>query len=80
MSLMVANNQDKLLITAVGQLAQRRLARGLVLNSTEAVGLISSQIQEFIRDGKHSVAELMDIGKKMLGRRHVMGEQILGLG
>ncbi|KAL1410243.1 Urease [Vanrija albida] len=63
---------DKLLVASVGQLAQRRLARGLQLNQSEAVGLIAFQLHELIRDGKHSVAELMDMGKKMLGRRHVM--------
>ena len=69
--------QDKLLIYSLGSLAQRRLARGLVLNRSEAVALIAFQLHEFIRDGRHSVAELMDLGKKMLGRRHVMGELIL---
>lgn len=29
-------------------------------------------MQEFIRDGKHSVSELMQLGKKLLGRRHVL--------
>ncbi len=66
--------QDKLILTSLGHLAQRRLARGLILNRSEAVALIASQLQEFIRDGRHSVAELMDLGKKMLGRRHVMGQ------
>ena len=54
-----------------GSLAQKRLARGLQLNQTEAVALIASQLQERIRDGRHSVAELMQHGKTMLGRRHV---------
>jgi urease len=53
-------------------LAQKRLARGLQLNQTEAVALIASQLQERIRDGKHSVAELMYHGKTILGRRHVL--------
>jgi urease len=44
------------------------------LNRPEAVALIAFQLHEFIRDGRHSVAELMDLGKKFLGRRHVMGE------
>jgi len=57
----------------LGSLAQRRLARGLRLNRTEAVALIAAQLHEFIRDGRHSVADLMDMGKKMLGRRHVLG-------
>lgn len=54
-----------------GFLAQKRLARGLRLNQTEAIALIATQLQERIRDGQHSVAELMQLGKNMLGRRHV---------
>jgi urease len=65
--------QDKLVLTTLGSLAQRRLARGLILNRAEAIALIASQLHEFIRDGRHSVAQLMDLGKKILGRRHVMG-------
>lgn len=44
------------------------------MNRTEAIALIAAQLHEFIRDGRHSVAELMDLGKKMLGRRHVLGQ------
>ncbi|GJE96565.1 urease [Phanerochaete sordida] len=64
--------QDKLLLHQAGYLAQKRLARGLRLNQTEAVALIASQLQERIRDGQHSVADLMQHGKTMLGRRHVL--------
>ena len=39
---------------------------------TEATALIASQLQEYIRDGKRSVAQLMQLGKEMLGRRHVL--------
>jgi len=53
-------------------LAQKRLARGLQLNQTEATALIASQLQERIRDGRHSVAELMQHGKTLLGRKHVL--------
>ncbi|KAL5634366.1 hypothetical protein ACGC1H_002432 [Rhizoctonia solani] len=63
---------DKLLLHELGSLAQKRLARGLKLNHTEATALIASQLQEFIRDGNHSVADLMELGKKVLGRRHVL--------
>jgi urease subunit gamma/beta len=62
---------DKLLLHNVGFLAQKRLARGVRLNHPESVGLIASQLLEFIRDGK-SVAELMNLGKKFLGRNQVM--------
>ena len=53
-----------------GFLAQKRLARGVRLNYPESVALISTQLLEFIRDGK-SVAELMDLGRQFLGRRQV---------
>jgi urease subunit gamma/beta len=62
---------DKLLLHNAGFLAQKRLARGLRLNYPEAVALIATQILEFIRDGRR-VAELMDLGRKLLGRRQVM--------
>ena len=56
----------------LGFLAQSRLARGLRLNQAEATALIASQLQERIRDGVHSVADLMQHGKNILGRRHVL--------
>lgn len=62
---------DKLILHGAGFLAQKRLARGRRLNHPEAVALIATQLLELIRDGR-SVAELMDLGKHMLGRRQVM--------
>lgn len=53
-------------------MAQKRLARGLRLNQTEAIALIASVLQERIRDGVYSVADLMQHGKALLGRRHVL--------
>ena len=63
--------RDKLALHQAGYLAQKRLARGLRLNYPEAVALISTQVLEFIRDGR-SVAELMDVGRQLLGRADVM--------
>lgn len=63
---------DKLVLHEAGFLAQKRLARGLRLNYPETVALIASQLLELIRDGR-SVAELMDLGRRMLGRVHVLG-------
>ena len=62
---------DKLALHQAGYLAQKRLARGLRLNYPEAVALISTQVMELIRDGR-SVAELMDLGRQLLGRADVM--------
>ena len=41
------------------------------LNHPEAVATIATQLLEFIRDGR-SVAELMDVGRRLLGRNQVM--------
>ena len=54
-----------------GFLAQKRYARGLKLNYPESIALIAAQLLEFIREG-HSVADLMDKGKKLLGVDDVM--------
>ena len=62
---------DKLLLHNAGFLAQKRLARGVRLNYPESVALIATQLLEFIRDGRR-VAELMDLGRRLLGRRQVM--------
>ena len=62
---------DKLALHQAGYLAQKRLARGLRLNYPEAVALISTQVMEFIRDGR-TVAQLMDVGRQLLGRADVM--------
>ncbi len=62
---------DKLVLHQAGVLAQKRLARGLRLNVPEAIALVSTQLLEFIRDGR-SVAELMELGKRLLGRRQVL--------
>jgi urease subunit gamma/beta len=62
---------DKLLLHGAGFLAQKRLARGLRLGYPETVALIATQLLELIRDG-HSVAELMDVGRRILGRRQVL--------
>ncbi len=62
---------DKLLLHSAGFLAQKRLARGVRLNAPEAIALVATQLLEFIRDGR-SVAELMDLGRQMLGHADVM--------
>ncbi len=62
---------DKLTLHQAGVLAQKRLARGLRLNHPETVALIATQLLEFIRDGR-GVAELMDLGRRLLGHNQVM--------
>ncbi len=40
--------------------------------------MIASQLMEYVRDGKHSVTQLMSLGRQMLGRRHVQ-DTVAGL-
>ncbi|ENO92008.1 MULTISPECIES: urease subunit gamma [Thauera] len=63
--------KDKLLVFTAGLLAERRRARGLLLNYPEAVALISCAILEGARDGR-TVAELMSFGATLLTRADVM--------
>ena len=63
--------QEKLLIFTAAELARRRRGRGLRLNHPEAVALITAEILEGIRDGR-SVSELMEAGRRVLGRDDVM--------
>jgi urease subunit gamma/beta len=62
---------DKLVLHGAGSVAQKRLARGLRLSYPEAVALIATVLLELIRDGR-GVAELMDVGRQLLGHRQVM--------
>ncbi|WP_022824646.1 urease subunit beta [Hymenobacter norwichensis] len=62
---------DKLVLHQAGFVAQKRYARGLLLNYPEAVALIATQLLEFIRDGER-VAVLMDKGKQLLGLSDVL--------
>lgn len=62
---------EKLMLHNAGSLAQKRLARGVRLNHPETVALIATVVLELIRDGR-LVADLMDLGRRLLGRRQVM--------
>ena len=62
---------EKLLLFLVGELAEKRKARGLKLNYPESIALISSRLQEAARDGR-TVADLMQYGVTILTREDVM--------
>ncbi|KAH8917337.1 urease [Atractiella rhizophila] len=68
---LLPKEEQKLLLHAVGSLAQKRLARGVKLNLTEATALLGCVLQELIRDGDKDVADLMELGKHILGTSHV---------
>lgn len=62
---------EKLQLHQAGFVAQKRYARGILLNYPETVALIATQLLEFIREGE-TVAGLMQKGKQILGADDVM--------
>jgi urease subunit gamma len=62
---------DKLYVYQVADLARKRRERGTKLNLSEAQALISEAILEAARDGK-SVAECMELGKKVVSEKDCM--------
>ena len=69
--LLTPREQEKLMIYVVADLARRRRGRGLRLNYSETVAVITEALLEGARDG-HSVAEVMALGKTVLTRADVM--------
>ena len=59
------------MIVVAADLARKRQSRGLKLNYVEAVAILTADVMELARDGK-SVAEIMSLGTKILGRDQVM--------
>lgn len=68
---LIPRDIEKLMLHQAGFVAQKRYARGLKLNYPETIALISTQILELIREG-YGVAELMNIGKQILGLDDVL--------
>lgn len=62
---------EKLMLHMAGDLAAKRLKRGVKLNYPESIAYISAELMEKARDGK-TVAELMEWGTKLLKRKQVM--------
>ncbi|MEV8585401.1 urease subunit gamma [Streptomyces sp. NPDC051180] len=65
------HEQERLLVHVAADVAEKRRARGVLLNHPEAVALLTSHILEGARDGR-TVAELMASGRKVLTRAEVM--------
>ena len=71
-SLMLSPREvEKLVIYQVAELARRRKDRGLKLNFPESIAMISEALLEAARDGS-SVADAMELGKRVLTRSDVM--------
>ena len=63
--------RERLLVTVAADVAERRRARGLLLNQPEAVAVLTAFVLESARDGR-SVAELMSSGCEVLSTADVL--------
>jgi len=63
--------QEKLMISVAGMVAEKRKKKGLKLNQPEAVALITNRLIEGAREGK-SVEDLMNAGATWLTKDDVM--------
>ena len=66
-----SKDAERLMIYTAGEIAKKRKERGLKLNYVEAKALLAAELYELARDGK-TVAELMNLGTKILTRDDVM--------
>ncbi|MDY3978843.1 MAG: urease subunit gamma [Tidjanibacter sp.] len=62
---------DKLMLLSLGQVAERRKAKGLKLNYPESVAFITSAALEGAREGQ-TVEEVMTSAAKVLTKKDVM--------
>lgn len=63
---------DKMMLHYAGTLAKSRKDKGIKLNYVESIAYISMEIMERAREGKKSVAELMQLGRTLLKADDVM--------
>ena len=71
---------NKLLVYVVADLARKRRERGLKLNYSETVALVTEAILEAAREGK-TVADCMELGRHVVAEGDTMsgGRDMLGL-
>lgn len=63
---------EKLMLHLAGDVAAKRLKRGVKLNYPESVAYICMTLMEEARDGNKTVAQLMQSGAKLLKKTQVM--------
>lgn len=64
--------QERLLIFNVAEVARRRWKRGIKLNYIEAVAIICDELLERAREGKCTLADLVEMGSRIITEEDVM--------
>lgn len=63
---------ERLTIFNVAEVSRRRWKRGLRLNYVEAISIICDELLERARDGESTLAELIDVGSRIITEEDVM--------
>lgn len=63
---------ERLTIFNVAEVSRRRWKRGLKLNYIEAISIICDELLERARDGDSTLAELVDVGSRIITVEDVM--------
>lgn len=63
---------ERLTIFNVAEISRRRWKRGLKLNYVEAIAIICDELLERARDGESTLAELIDVGSRIITEEDVM--------
>lgn len=64
--------QERLLIFGIAEIARRRWKRNLKLNYIEATAIICDELLERARAGMNSLAELIELGSRIITEEDVM--------
>lgn len=63
---------ERLTIFNVAEVSRRRWKRGLKLNYVEAISIICDELLERARDGESTLADLVDVGARIITEEDVM--------
>lgn len=63
---------ERLTIFNVAEISRRRWKRGLKLNYVEAIAIICDELLERARDGESTLAELIEVGSRIITEEDVM--------
>jgi urease subunit gamma len=64
--------QERLLIWNIAEISRRRWKRGVKLNYIEATAIICDELLERAREGKSSLADLVEIGSMIITEEDVI--------
>jgi urease subunit gamma len=63
---------ERLIIFEIAEISRRRLKRKIKLNYIEAEAIICDELLERVREGKHTISQLVELGGKIISKEDVL--------